>query len=253
MKADRTNLYLQLLLNGALLLGLALSALVSYSLSGYPGNSSDSETLLKISLTDSILLVIILAVANLLFSKFRNQTLRDTQHLDSLTGFMTRHAFGETFKQTLSAAKRSRKPLSVLLIDIDHFRSINEHHGHQVGDELLVMLSKSIRHILRTSDITCRWEGNQILVLLEDCSIETSCGIAEEMLKEIRSQTLEHDKKKIKITTSMGIAQMVSSDNTETLVARAETGLHSARDNGRNTCAIGYDWILIDYSCDPIF
>ena len=253
MKADRTNLYLQLLLNGALVLGLALSALVSYSLSGYPGNSSDSATLLKISLTDSILLVIILAVANLLFSKFRNQTLSDTQHLDFLTGFLTRHAFGETFKQTLSAAKRSRKPLSVLLIDIDHFRRVNEKHGQQAGDQTLTMLSKSIQSVLQSSDVTCRWAGDQFLVVLKDCTVQDACRIAADILFSVRQQELVLGKKTIRVTISIGVAQMNKDDIAKTLIARAETGLHSAIDTGRNASAIGYDWILLEYYSKPIF
>lgn len=253
MKADRTKLFFQLLLNSALLLGLVLSGIVLYSLSSYTGNNSSAQTLLKISLTDSILLVIVLAAANLLFKKCRDQPLRDIRHVDLLTGFMTRHAFGEVFEHTLLDAKRSLEPLSVLMVDIDHFRLINERHGHQVGDELLSLLGKSIQSVLRASDVTCRWEGDQILVLLKDCPAKDSCRLADKMLKKIHSQTLELGKKKINITTSIGIAQMVSSDNTETLAARAETGLHSARDNGRNTYAIGYDWILIEYNCDPIF
>jgi len=195
----------------------------------------------------------VLAVVNLLFNKFRNQPSRDTRHVDLLTGFMTRHAFGEIFEHTLLDAKRSLEPLSVLIVDVDHFRLINERYGHQVGDELLIMLSKSIQSVLRASDITCRWEGDQILIVLKDCSTKDSCRIAEKILEKIRTQTLDRGKEKINITTSIGIAQMISGDNTETLAARAETGLHSARDNGRNTYAIGYDWILIEYRCDPIF
>jgi len=72
------------------------------------------------------------------------------------------------------------------------------------------------------------------------------------MLKNVRSQTFDHNGEIVTITTSIGIAQMTSNDSVETLTARAETGLHSARDNGRNTCAIGYDWILINYSLKPI-
>jgi diguanylate cyclase (GGDEF)-like protein len=254
MKADRTTLWLQLILNGALLLGLVLSGIGSYSLSsGYPCNSSSELTLHKIFLVSSILFVVVLAAANLLFSKFRNQPSHDIQHVDHLTGFMTRHAFGEVFEHTLLDAKRSLEPLSVLLVNIDHFRRINERHGHQIGDEVLIMLSESIQSVLRASDITCRWEGDQILVVLQECSTKDSCRIAVKMMEKIRSQTLERGKEKINITTSIGIAQMVSSDTIETLAARAETGLHSARDNGRNTYAIGYDWILIEYCCDPIF
>lgn len=253
MKSDRTNIFLQVLLNSSVFLGIVLSGVVSYSLSSNCGDSFHGQTLLHISLGNFLLLLIALVVANILFSKFRTLPQDNTRHVDPLTGFMTRHAFGEVFQHSLLDAKRSLEPLSVLLIDIDHFRLVNEQHGYQVGDDHLRLLSQSIQSVLRASDISCRWEGNQFLIILEDCSTKDCCRIAEKILLKNRSQTLTRNKKKITLTTSIGVAQMICSDNTETLIARAETGLYSARDIGRDTYAIGYDWILIDYSFDPIF
>ncbi len=234
------------------MLGLLISAIDIYSLSTGTDNHPSWQTLHGISLTDSIILVLVLLTLNILFIKYRTLIQQGVQHIDLLTGFVTRHAFNETFEHALLEAKRSLEPLSVLIVDIDRFRGINERYSHQVGDKVLLMLSRSIQTVLRASDITCRWEGDQFLVILKDCSTKDSCRIAEKMLEVIRSQSLEHDKKLIKTTASIGVAQMLSSDNIEAIVSRAETGLHSARDNGRNTYAIGYDWILINYNCEPI-
>ncbi len=253
MKTDRKHLLLQIFLNSALLLALILSGIVSYSLSGYGASAAYAQAVYKISLTDSTLILIIILLSNLLFWKFSKQATYKRQDIDLLTGFMTRHAFRKVFEHALLDAKRSLEPLSVILIDIDHFRTINEKHGHQVGDSVLKMLSKSVHSVLRASDITCRWEGDQILVVLKDCPTKDSCRICKKMLAKIREQYWESGSSKIGISTSIGMAQMLSSDTTETLAARAETGLHSARDNGRNTCAIGYDWILIEYAGVPIF
>lgn len=252
MKKDRIFFLIQLLLGCALFLGLLLGAIDIYSLSDKSNQHSFWKELHRISLTESILLIVVLTIANFLFLKFRNQVSQDNQHVDLLTGVVTRHAFGEISEHALLNAKRSLKPLSVLIVDIDHFRGINEQYGHQIGDEVLSMFSKSIQTELRASDITCRWEGDQFLVILKDCSTKNSCHIAEKILVRIRGQILEQGERKIKITASIGIAQMISADTMETLVSRAETGLHSARDDGRNTCAIGYDWILINYVCEPI-
>lgn len=252
MKPDRINLFIQILLGSALVLGVVLGVIDAYSLSGAGDEHSFWKTLHKVSLTDSIVLVIVLSIANLLFFKLRNQTSLDSRHIDLLTGVVTRHAFGKMFTQAIESAKQSQKPLSVLMVDIDHFRTINERHGHQIGDELLTMLSRAIASVLRAPDITCRWEGDCFLILLKDCPIEESCKVAEKMIEHICDQTLESDEKKIKITISIGVAQMVSNDDTVSLVSRAETGLYSAQDNGRSAYAIGYDWILIDYSYDPI-
>ncbi len=235
-----------------MLLGLFISAIDIYSLSGSTDDHPFWKTLHRISLTESIILVVALGATNILFFKSRKTGSQEMRHVDLLTGFVTRHAFGEIFEHALLAAKRSLEPLSVIILDIDNFRGINERYGHQVGDKLLLQLSQTIQGVLRASDITCRWEGDQFLIILKDCSTKDSCRLAKKMLKNVRSQTFDHNGEIVTITTSIGIAQMTSNDSVETLTARAETGLHSARDNGRNTCAIGYDWILINYSLKPI-
>lgn len=253
MKTDRKKQKLYLFFNCSLLLSLGLSGVVSYSLFNYPTNAPLAQKLSKVSLTNSILLFIILVLLNLLFQKRLTPAVDEKHHIDPLTGFMTRHAFREVFDHALLDAKRSLAPLSVIIIDIDHFRTINEKHGHQIADIMFAMLSKSVDSALRASDITCRWDGDQILIVLKDCSIKHSDKIAEKMLLKIREQSFESEKNPVRISASIGLAQMVSNDTAETLAARAETGLHSARDNGRNCCAIGYDWILIDYAGTPIF
>ncbi|AGF79419.1 diguanylate cyclase (GGDEF) domain-containing protein [Desulfocapsa sulfexigens DSM 10523] len=248
----RTDVLIRVLLGCALFLGIVLAAIDIYSLVSCTDTHASWKTLHRIALTDSIFLVIALGIANFLFIKFRKQRTQDIQHTDSLTGLVTRHAFGEIFEHALLDAKRTLEPLSVLIVDIDHFRGINERYGHKAGDALLSMLSKSIQSVLRASDITCRWEGDQFLVVLKECSTKDSCRIAAKILEMTRSLALKKGEDTIKISISIGIAQMVSDDNIETLTARAETGLYSARDNGRNGCAVGYDWILINYACEPI-
>jgi diguanylate cyclase (GGDEF)-like protein len=248
MKADRKPLLLQLILNGTLLLGIILSAKVCYTLIDH---NPEGHILLQLSFINCVLLLVVFVIANIMFDKYARKPA--PLHKDLLTGFMTRHTFSGFFQQTLLEANRTLEPLSVLLIDIDHFKQINEKYGHKAGDEVLTMLATSIQSLLRASDVSCRWQGDQFLILLKDCSTKDCCHIAEKIHDEIRNKILHFGKKKICITTSMGIAQMNGNDDIESLAARAETGLHTARDNGRNTYAIGYDWILIDYSCEPIF
>lgn len=250
MKADRNQLLLQRIFNGIVLLGILLSATICYTLIDH---QPQGHILLELSLVNCILLLVVFVVANIMFGKFSKKLSPDPLHKDLLTGFTTRHAFGEFFQHTLREANRTLEPLSVLLIDIDHFKRINEKYGHKAGDKVLVMLASSIQSLLRASDECCRWQGDQFLVVLKDCSTRDCCHIAEKILDEIRNNVLHFGNRQICISTSMGIAQMNGDDDTETLAARAETGLHSARDNGRDTFSIGYDWILIDYSCDPIF
>jgi len=253
MKRDQKIISPQILLNGALLIALALSGIVSFFLADAPVIQTDSCSLFTLSLVNCVVLVLLVAFVNFSIKKNRKRTPDDTHHVDQLTGFSTRHAFGEVLEHSMLDAKRTLEPLSAILIDIDHFRMLNEEHGSHIGDEILTMLSQIILSELRASDITCRWEGDQFLIILKDCSPKDSCKVAEKLLVKINEEQLELGRTKIGITVSIGISLMLATDDIESLVARAETGLHSARDSGRNTFAIGYDWILIDYACDPIF
>ncbi len=222
-----------------------------FLLSNHPVDVSGSQTLFWLSLACTLLLVILLATVNIAFIHLQKQAAGD-QETDSLTGFMYRQIFNQVFEQALLDTRRTLEPLSLVMIDIDRFRLINEEHGHLAGDSLLTMLSQSIQTVLRASDITCRWDGNRFIVVLKDCSEKDACRLAGNILEKIRQQR-HLNGKAIKITSSIGVAHMLSSDDSQTLIARAETGLYSARDEGRDTYAIGYDWILIDYYCEPIF
>ncbi|MBU1138070.1 MAG: GGDEF domain-containing protein [Proteobacteria bacterium] len=235
-----------------MLLILILSGVIAFMLSNYHDNSPAPQTLIALSLVCMLLLIALLVVVNTAFTQLRKQTAGD-HDTDRLTGFMYRQIFNQVFEQALLDARRTLEPLSLIMIDIDHFKLINEEHGHLTGDSLLTLLSKSIQSLLRASDITCRWDGNQFLVVLKDCPEKDACRLAGNILKKIREQQGPLNGKAINVTASIGVAQMLSTDNSQALIARAETGLYSARDNGRDTFAIGYDWILIDYYCEPIF
>ena len=221
--------------------------------SGKSHSIPNTQTESRITLANSLLLFVVLIAVNLLFRKIQQKSLRDSQHVDELSGFMTRQDFVQVFEHSMLDSNRSNEPLSLLMIDIDHFRRVNEKHGQQAGDQTLTMLSKSIQSALRSSDITCRWAGDQFLVVLKDCTVQDGCRIAADILANVRQQELVMGKKTIRVTTSIGVAQMNKDDIAKTLIARAETGLHSAIDNGRNSSAIGYDWILLEYYSKPIF
>ena len=252
MKVQRNSLKFLTIINGVALLVLVLSSLLTFMLSGMRGSQPEGPMLFGLSLGCVLLLIALLAAINVAFRQLYKQRAGE-QDRDSLTGFMYRQIFNQVLEQALLDTRRTLEPLSLIMIDIDHFRLINEEHGHLAGDSLLTLLSRSIQSVLRASDITCRWDGNQFLVVLKECPERDACRLAGNILETIRQQRYPVYGKEIKITASIGVAQMLSSDVSQTLIARAETGLHSARDKGRDTYAIGYDWILIDYYCEPIF
>lgn len=243
----------QLLIHTSLSVSIALAGIVAFFISQRPDGLNYTSQPFFLALFNVVLLILVLIAVSILVNKFFLKLASNSPHVDELTGFLTRHAFSDFFEKMLYDAKRSHKPLSILLIDIDHFRLVNEKYGHRIGDKLLIMLGSTIQSVLRGSDMTCRWGGDQILVALKDCTEKDACWMAKSIIEELNQQTLDNQGEAISVTASIGVAQMVKGDDAESLVNRAETGLCSARDNGRNTYAIGYEWILIDYSIAPIF
>ena len=253
MKRERKMYVFQLLINASLLVSILLTGIIAYFISHRPGGVNYSSQPFLLALFDVALLILVFIAVSVLVNKFFLRLSSSSPHIDGLTGFMTRHNFRHVFEQEILDSKCSHQPLSILLIDVDHFRLVNERYGHRVGDELLIMLGSVIQSVLRASDVSCRWGDDQIFVTLKNCTERDACRRAKNILEKLSQQTLNNKGVPVSITASIGVAQMVGEDDVETLVIRAETGLCSARDNGRNTFAIGYEWILIDYSPDPIF
>ena len=247
MKRQRKIYAFQLVIHTCLLVSTALTAITAFFISHRPDGINYSSQPFLLALFNVALLVLICIAVSVLVNNFLLGLSSGSSKIDELTGFMTRHAFSNAFEQVVLDTKRSLEPLSILLIDIDHFKLVNDKHGHRIGDELLAMLSKSVQFELRASGVICRWGGDQILVALRDCTEKKACRLAEKILERLRQQTYDNKGKTVSITASIGVAQMVDGDDTEALITRAETGLCSARDNGRDTCVIGYEWILIDY------
>jgi diguanylate cyclase (GGDEF)-like protein len=253
MKIERKITFIQSLVYGCLVLSLLLSVAVIVLLFQNPSSSLSIQTVFWLISINIVLLFVVLFSVIFLFRKLFRKSAGEKTLIDELSGFVTRQDFIAKFEHILLDSSFSNVPLSLLMIDIDHFRRINDKYGHQAGDKVLAMLSKSVQSILRTSDISCRWAGDQFLVVLNDCAVQDACRIAAKVLVMVRKKNLRIGRKTIRVTTSIGVAQRVTDDTVKTLIARAETGLHSACDNGRNTSAIGYDWILLEYYSKPIF
>ncbi len=237
-----------------LLMGILVSGLVAFSVLSQEDFRILSSRQFLFALSNIALLSIIFIAVHFLTKKTPENSSSESIHTDELTGFITRHAFGQIFDHIILETRRSLEPLTILLVNIDRFRLLNELYGCETGDRVLFLLSQSIQSLLRASDLTCRWEGDTILIVLKDCTERDGCKMAHKILEKIRQlQIKTHANSDVQVSTSIGVAQMTSGDSSQSLLTRAETGLHSARDNGRNTSAVGYEWILIDYACNPIF
>ena len=155
--------------------------------------------------------------------------------IDNLTNIYNRRYFFEVAENLLSIAIREKKKASLLMMDIDFFKKINDTYGHHAGDFVLIGTVQEIEKIMRRSDIFARIGGEEFTILLHDTSIEGAKVIAEKIRSTIESKDFEYNELTIKLTLSIGISE-VNQQNTsiENLYKEADKKLYSAKENGRN-------------------
>lgn len=154
--------------------------------------------------------------------------------LDSLTGLPNRRGFDLMALKAMQEAQREPKPLAALLIDIDHFKRLNDDHGHLAGDEVLVGFAQDLQSCLRQSDIICRWGGEEFIILLKD----TNSACAQQVAEKIRLLAEQHpytfSATSLQITVSVGLTELQPDDTLHSLIARADQALYRAKQTGRN-------------------
>ena len=150
---------------------------------------------------------------------------------DALTGALNRHGFHELAGGELQRALRYHRKLSMIIADVDHFKRINDSHGHAVGDRVLIQLACLIRDNMRGTDIFARWGGEEFIILTPETSAEEAARLAEKL--RLLFETF-HAKDLPRFTVSFGVAEFAKGDNLETLFAKADQALYLAKDTGRN-------------------
>ncbi len=159
---------------------------------------------------------------------------------DALTGVYNRREGFRLIEIESMRARRIQTPLCAMMLDIDHFKKINDTYGHQTGDDVLVWVSKALQRTLRASDILCRYGGEEFLILATETYIENAKLLAERMRGLIEKETiLIGDHMKISITVSIGVAQYDPAESYEYMIFRADQALYQAKQNGRNRVCIG--------------
>jgi diguanylate cyclase (GGDEF)-like protein len=153
---------------------------------------------------------------------------------DSLTGLTSRQ-IGETkFGKAVLNAGRHAKTLSIVLIDIDHFKAVNDEAGHLAGDDVIAATGRAIQSQVRANDTVSRWGGEEFLVVLEGCEIEEAVGVAEKIRTAIEQGAAIGSAAGRQVTASAGVAQYQAGETLETLFARADAALYEAKERGRN-------------------
>lgn len=163
----------------------------------------------------------------------KNRLLDQLSTTDGLTGVKNRRALEQSLHSRLSLAQREGHPLSVLLLDVDKFKQLNDTFGHQVGDQVLQQVASLLKETARDADIVARYGGEEFVVILSNTSVEQSHIAAERYRSAIESGKWEHRA----VTASFGISTYESGAfNHEDLIRQADEALYHSKENGRNRC-----------------
>ena len=156
---------------------------------------------------------------------------------DPLTGVKNRTAMEASMIREIGLANRHHNPLSFILLDLDHFKSINDRFGHLIGDQVLCKVVKVAEDTIRDSDIIFRYGGEEFLVLLHGTKISGAALLAERVRNSIERLQI-FPNLDLHITASMGVVSLAEDENSEAVFRRADTALYKAKHNGRNQVVI---------------
>jgi diguanylate cyclase (GGDEF)-like protein len=156
---------------------------------------------------------------------------------DPLTGLMNRRAMLEHLEYQAARFHRNLTPFTLLLADLDRFKSINDSFGHDVGDDALVQTAQCIKRGLRAQDLTARWGGEEFLILLPDTPLEGGLLVAESLRERLAVQAIEAAGHSLKLTLSVGVATYSARQTTSQCIKAADTALYQAKRDGRNRVA----------------
>lgn len=168
----------------------------------------------------------------------RSETLEHAALTDSLTGMQNRRYFDDALREYLEEFRRIGKPIGLLVLDLDHFKSVNDTHGHDVGDEVLRVVAGCLREFTRYHDVVARLGGEEFAVVAPNMDTDMLIKLAERIRKAIASLSVTTGNVRLRVTTSVGIAIWDGKENAEQFYRRADRMLYEAKRLGRNrVCA----------------
>lgn len=161
---------------------------------------------------------------------------------DGLTGLFTKRHFEEKLSHDVEEAERWGTPISLVLLDIDHFKSVNDTHGHPTGDLVLKRVAQAVKGSIRGSDSAYRFGGEEIAVLLPKTDLAHAHKAAERIRKRLERETMRTDTgKPLKVTASLGVAQHAAGAPSSAMVSQTDQALYRAKHGGRNRTAAAGD------------
>lgn len=178
--------------------------------------------------------VIVVFLTHLTLSRYQCR-IEEMASTDKLTGLLNRHAFTILAEKLLAAYRRTPRPIVVLLADLDHFKDINDRHGHRVGDAALAGVARLLKAGLRASDIAVRWGGEEFLMVLQGCDLTEGLRIAENLRNAVASARFDGTAgMPFQATLSIGVSAYDGRESIDQTVNRADAALYRAKERGRN-------------------
>ena len=168
-----------------------------------------------------------------------NEELKTASRVDGLTGLFNRRYWQERFDEMHKLCVRREKPSTALMLDIDHFKRVNDTYGHQAGDKVIKMLAALIKRCVRETDLAGRYGGEEFAIILNDSTVDDAKAVAERIRQFAQRLVIEHEGESINFTVSLGLAQF--SPNFKESMAWlecADQALYQAKENGRNQYCI---------------
>ena len=166
------------------------------------------------------------------------ETISRLARTDELTGLHNRRSFNDFFSLALSAVRRHGHPLSLISIDLDYFKTVNDTLGHSVGDLVLKEFASLMQEMVRAEDFTARWGGEEFIILLPHTACEAAAALAER-IRVAFEQNKSGIASSLALTASFGVAQLLDGEQEDDLIRRADNALYRAKHDGRNRVVIG--------------
>lgn len=168
----------------------------------------------------------------------RSETLEQAALTDGLTGMQNRRYFDDALREYLTEFRRIQKPIGLMILDLDHFKQVNDTHGHDAGDEVLRSVSSTLRDMTRYHDVVARLGGEEFAVVAPNMTEEQLFKLAERIRKAVAAQTVQAGGARLTVTTSVGLAIWDGKESGEEFYRRADKQLYQAKRLGRNrVCA----------------
>lgn len=235
-------LFVQRLWSGVLAIGL-LFIVTAYLLLA-PGTGLESGLYTQVFKERFLAVYIAVSVMSFLYAYLRasgelemagiNDYLKQSAETDRLTGLPNRNRITDVFYQEVSRFRRTDRSFSMVMMDVDHFKRVNDNHGHVCGDNILIAISTTFRSSLRTQDICARWGGEEFMLVLPDTDLEGARVIAERIRDRIQDTAIMCDDDRVSVTVSMGVYEYHSGDDLTECIKSVDAKLYEAKAAGRN-------------------